>query len=290
MAINSSDTHILSNSLIQQANSSIQQDRGVKTRTMQAMHTCHETENKCLSHFFQPQEETPNLSITLSHSYQTKTLTQAEPILIKNVFPAEFLHKCTEDILKAETVRNIKIQRIKFTKSDENSDFEFRSVERAFVSIDSEGKINERKALQTICSCTTDNIRNLVLMGTERMVRELGLHSTTIKLTASILVYPLSSDVLALKDFPWHSDPFGTYTMTTMISQFTRGSCSYSGGELSFRVKGSDSFNTFSYPYNGGFLFENKETEHKVSDIFFHGGDGCSIKRLLLSIFISPIG
>ena len=91
--------------------------------------------------------------------------------------------------------------------------------------------------------------------------------------------------------------------MTAVISPYKQDDGEFSGGEISFGQREQDfktyfglgvtsrtvlpnTVETFSYPENGCFFFENLWSQHRVNDIQLTAGSSC--ERMLFSIFASP--
>ena len=184
-------------------------------------------------------------------------------------------------------------------------------IENNEVAFDSECKIVDFKDIKKNMRHGTSSLKKLVQEGVEKMARTLDWRDTKIPLTPHCIRYPLHSDQKSILGMPWHTDEC-TLTMTTIISNAQQGEVSYKGGELGFaRLASQDSpyleglsvedfhgclfypstESWFSYPHNGGFIFDSLNSAHKVNDIHLSYSPSASnpkIERRLFSIFASP--
>jgi hypothetical protein len=167
---------------------------------------------------------------------------------------------------------------------------------------------------------TADSITDMTQEGLEKMAQTLGFENKTVSMASNILCYKLSASNPHVKNMPWHQDGSGrqNITMTTVYTRSHQDGVSYTGGELGFRhvdyyrsfpgpgnrpiYQHSDRNNymqltevqkqglKFSYQENGGFVFDNTASEHKVHDISLCNPrqyPDAIVERRLFTIFTS---
>lgn len=176
------------------------------------------------------------------------------------------------------------------------------------VSFDSDGKLTDIQSIENNICDEAKDLTPLVLESFERMASILLWNDIKVPLEPQIICYPLDYNQNIIKSLPWHYDEC-TLTMAVIISPETQGYSSYHGGKLSFarNVYGDEPLISglkvmelndfkfypetkmdFSYEYNGGFIFDNLHTIHKVNDIFYSGPSGEKVERRLFTVFASP--
>ncbi|WP_067587979.1 hypothetical protein [Endozoicomonas ascidiicola] len=176
------------------------------------------------------------------------------------------------------------------------------------VFLDSNGKIRNHQNINgNICE-EAKVLSPLVFESFEKMASILRWNDMKVPLEPQIICYSLDHSQDAIKDLPWHYDEC-TLTMSVIISPEIQGPTLYHGGKLSFArrayeneplIKGlklvelndfkfyPETEQVFPYTINGGFIFDNLHTVHKVSDILYSGPSGGKVERRLFTVFASP--
>lgn len=230
---------------------------------------------------------------------------------VENVCSSETLLRANQDIDEMPSKPNIingnQIRRV--TIIDENK-CPWSQRRYRVVSFGNKCNIKDWSDLENSLCFATENVKKLSKEAIETMASTLEWKDTQIDMTVGLLRYQLSPSRPFVTDLPWHQDS-NSLTMTTLISPYNQGATGFSGGELSFarwmtelpsleliRLFLADkpehdesTVKTFEYPYNGGFIFDCVESQHKVNDLKLVNPDGLSeyhVERRLLSIFSNP--
>ena len=165
------------------------------------------------------------------------------------------------------------------------------------ISFDSNGKVKKTDDLFENMNPDFFDFKPVAVECVQAMAKSLQWCNRTVNLTFHCLIYPLSAGQPVIQNMPWHKDS-NTLTMSTVISSSGSG---YTGGELSFacRDKFNDPFKgrlhdsvantvqTFCYPENGGFIFDNLRSQHKVEDIYLAPGRQTAQRRFF-AVFANP--
>jgi hypothetical protein len=227
---------------------------------------------------------------------------------VDDVFPVSVLDKANLKINDIPVIKNFRnkdsVFRVNLHENPDNAYSSFAT--KRMINFDDSSSITNPKEVEELCNMAPyPEVIDLAKKGVEKMASVVGWRSTSVLLTVNILRYQLNAEHPKIDDLPWHYDQAAILTMTTLITPYQQGDYSFSGGNLSFRRKDNptqsaqlkfafgeksmitDSVISFDYPYNGGFIFDNINTEHKVTDINFQSSSGC-IERRLFSIFADP--
>jgi len=226
---------------------------------------------------------------------------------VQDVFSEDVLEKANSDISKHPKIDG---NRSNVHTLDTKSGYPyFYSFEP--VTFDERGHLDDWSQLRKIhLSSSTKSIDALAKEAIEKMSVMVSWKNQTISMNINILLYVLSEQFPNVTNMPWHQDP-NTLTMTTVFTPHQQNELGFSGGDLCFaagdrnktfnyglRKTGfeysnhrEDTIQSYTYPYNGGFIFDNIGTCHKVSDI--HPNNPKSIKsfvaeRRLFTIFANP--
>lgn len=165
------------------------------------------------------------------------------------------------------------------------------------ICFDENGKVKSQEFLFKDMNPGLSGIKPMVVECVERMAKSLQWKSCSVNLFFRCIIYPLSSEQPTIKNMPWHTDQ-NTLTMTTVISSSCSG---YTGGDISFACLDDHNYHfdgrlhssvestvqTFGYPENGGFIFDNVRSQHKVEDIHLATGSKAAERRLF-SVFANP--
>ncbi len=171
------------------------------------------------------------------------------------------------------------------------------------VLFNSAGNIEDSNFLELNLCYSTDNIKKIVKQGVTTMAKIMDWKGCAVEMRVSILIYRMTTDRSAIINMPWHFDA-NSLTMTTLISPYYQDNGYFEGGDLLFAQKTQNfryfcgmhqfMYNTakaFQYPYNGGWIFDNVESMHKVGDmnaIFNDYTSTASVERVLFTIFANP--
>ena len=168
------------------------------------------------------------------------------------------------------------------------------------VIFDQQGEILNKEVFSSIYNKATSSMRKMCVEGVEKMASVLKWKDTSIHLSVIFICYPSRENHYKVVGMPWHED-LSTISMTVLISPYQQGKLSIHGGSLSIGEKPrhypfdkptEGTVKTHKYLYNGGFIFDNIESLHRVEDFEFLkplNHKGGSIERRLFSIFADPV-
>ena len=206
-------------------------------------------------------------------------------VKVDNVFPELVLNKALAAIPEHRTVpnrvrNNRNITRVSLGELPDT------------VRFDDKCKLVDKNDFEWSLKYANQSLKDVSFTGAEAMAKIVGFKNMNVKLSIQILRYKLDEENPVVDSLPWHQDQ-NTLTMTVLISPYKQKMGSFNGGDLNFAEHDiawmwgiyEDTIETFSYPYNGGFIFDNIVSEHKVSDIHREWG---SCERILFTVFASP--
>ena len=158
------------------------------------------------------------------------------------------------------------------------------------------------------CVTEESSIYQVAKDAIETMAQQVKWQNEDVTMSVNVLRYHLDSSKPNITNLPWHQDP-DMLTMTMLLSDYynQESKVGFSGGELNFSSVSDDFKNkpfslerstnldylpetcqTFKYPVNGGFVFDNLSSYHKVNNvqlINYSNNQNVSTERRLLSIF-----
>jgi hypothetical protein len=233
-------------------------------------------------------------------------------IKVEDCFTTCLATKANTEIDNLDTIHNTKrkdgrIKRVVIDPTD-------KSIYNIFtLKFNDNNETEDWSHLAEKCNKSDSALYSLAKNNINYMAKTVGWQNEDIQMSIIILRYYLNNGRLRIKNLPWHQDP-STTTMTTLLTPpatedsqdigFTGGNLNFSTISKEYKQKygsptyyadgteyNSNTIQTFAYPENGGFIFDNITSFHKVSDIELHNPANLAsinIERRLFSIFAYP--